>query len=84
VLLHPPPLACAVRASYGEMSRRSGFAAEADNHSDIAPFSIYGLPAVKDQTCKFAATSYRFSHRISIQQFTRERSHVATRIVSDR
>jgi hypothetical protein len=39
VLLHPPPLACAVRASYGEMSRRSGFAAEADNHSDIAPLA---------------------------------------------
>ena len=24
-------------ASYGEMSRRSGYAAEADNHSDISP-----------------------------------------------
>jgi len=27
-----------VRASDGEMSRRSGDAAEADNHSDISPF----------------------------------------------
>jgi len=26
VLLHPAPLAYEVRASYGEMSRRSGFA----------------------------------------------------------
>jgi len=26
-------------ASYGEMSRRSGEAAEEDNHSDISPFS---------------------------------------------
>jgi hypothetical protein len=25
-------------ASYGTMSRRSGFAAKADNHSDISPF----------------------------------------------
>jgi hypothetical protein len=38
VLLHPPSLAYASNASYGEMSRRSGYAAEADNHSDISPF----------------------------------------------
>jgi len=37
VLLHPPTLASESIASYGEMSRRSGFAAEADNHSDISP-----------------------------------------------
>ena len=37
VLLHPPPLAREFSASYGEMSRRSGFAAKADNHSDISP-----------------------------------------------
>ena len=37
VLLHPPSLACEFVASSGEMSRRSGFAAEADNHSDISP-----------------------------------------------
>jgi hypothetical protein len=34
VLLQPPSLACEPIASYGEMSRRSGYAAEADNHSD--------------------------------------------------
>jgi hypothetical protein len=38
VLLHPPPLASDFSASYGEMSRRRGFAAKADNHSDISPF----------------------------------------------
>jgi hypothetical protein len=38
VLLHPPPLAPDFIASYGEMSRRSGVAAEDDNHSDICPF----------------------------------------------
>ena len=37
VLLHPPPLASAFVASYGEMSRRSGEAAKVDNHSDISP-----------------------------------------------
>jgi len=37
VLLHPPSLASEFSASSGEMSRRSGFAAEADNHSDISP-----------------------------------------------
>jgi hypothetical protein len=30
-------------ASYGEMSRRSGVAAEEDNHSDISPFIINNL-----------------------------------------
>jgi hypothetical protein len=35
---HPPPLAFQASASYGEMSRRSGEAATADNHSDISPF----------------------------------------------
>jgi hypothetical protein len=30
-------------ASYGEMSRRSGFAAQADNHSDISPLGINDL-----------------------------------------
>ena len=30
-------------ASYGEMSRRSGEAAKADNHSDISPFRINNL-----------------------------------------
>ena len=33
-------------ASYGEMSRRSGSAAKADNHSDISPFRINHLRAV--------------------------------------
>jgi hypothetical protein len=37
VLLHPPSLAFESSASYGEMSRRSGEAAEEDNHSDISP-----------------------------------------------
>jgi hypothetical protein len=38
VLVHPPPLAFEASARYGEMSRRSGEAAKADNHSDISPF----------------------------------------------
>jgi hypothetical protein len=38
VLLHPPLLASESNASYVAMSRRSGFAAWADNHSDISPF----------------------------------------------
>jgi hypothetical protein len=37
VLLHPPPLAREFSASYGAISRRSGVAAEEDNHSDISP-----------------------------------------------
>jgi hypothetical protein len=37
VLLHPPPLVFESSASYGEMSRRSGEAAKADNHSDMSP-----------------------------------------------
>ena len=41
VLLHPPPRAFI--ASYGEMSRRSGVAAEEDNHSDISPLRISHL-----------------------------------------
>jgi len=36
VLLHPPSLAFEYSASYGEMSRRSGVAAEADNHSALS------------------------------------------------
>ena len=43
MLLHPPSLACEFSASYGEMSRRSGEAAKADNHSDISPFRISPL-----------------------------------------
>jgi hypothetical protein len=43
VLLHPPPLAYEFSASYGEMSRRSGEAAEEDIHSDISPFRINHL-----------------------------------------
>ena len=46
VLLHPPPLASEMRASYGEMSRRSGAAAKEDSHSDISPFRINDLRAV--------------------------------------
>jgi hypothetical protein len=37
VLLHPPSLAPDLAASYGGISRRSGEAAKADNHSDISP-----------------------------------------------
>jgi predicted dienelactone hydrolase len=36
VRLHPPSLARGFVASYGEMSRRSGVAAEEDNHSDAS------------------------------------------------
>ena len=45
VRLHPPSLAREFIASYGEMSRRSGSAAEADNHSDISP-------SLKSITCE--------------------------------
>lgn len=45
VRLHPPSLASESSASYGEMSRRSGEAAEEDNHSAISPLSgINSLP----------------------------------------
>jgi hypothetical protein len=37
VLLQPPSLARECIASYGEMSRRSGIGAKADNPSDISP-----------------------------------------------
>ena len=42
MLLHPPLLAREFIASYGEMSRRSGSAAKADNHSDISPLLTLG------------------------------------------
>ena len=36
-------------ASYGEMSRRSGFAAKADNHSEICPLKITDLRSLLNQ-----------------------------------
>ena len=58
MLLHPPPLAVEFSASYGEMSRRSGFAAKADNHSDISPFdSLRSLRASRAEwNQQFTAT----------------------------
>ena len=50
MLLHPPPLASEFRASYGEMSRRSGFAAKADNHSDTSP-SLESIVCERSSTC---------------------------------
>ena len=46
VLNHPLPLGSQIRASFSAMSRRSGFAAEADNHSDISPFRINNASVV--------------------------------------
>jgi hypothetical protein len=38
-------------ASYGEMSRHSGEAAEAANHSDISPFRLNNLQALLGSLC---------------------------------
>jgi hypothetical protein len=43
-----PPLASEFSASYGEMSRRSGFAAKADNHSDISPLWNHQLTVTRE------------------------------------
>ena len=52
MLLHPPSLAWEFTASFGELSRRSGSAAEADNHSDISP-------SLESTTCERLRTDYR-------------------------
>src|SRR6476620_4518055 len=52
VLLHPTSLASVFSASDGDMSRRSGVPAEADNHSDISPFdSLRSLTAGRRRNC---------------------------------
>ena len=50
VLLHPPPLAFEFSASYGEMSRRSGEAAKADNHSDS--LRVFRINNLQSRPCR--------------------------------
>ena len=56
VLLHPPPLAGEFSASYGEMSRRSGVAAEEDKSpSGILPDTF---PSWNDGVAKSAIVGF--------------------------
>jgi hypothetical protein len=70
VLERPPPLARELGASYGEMSRRSGVAAEEDNHSDISPFRINDLRAVLNSVAQNPLQILQFRDAICIQRFT--------------
>ena len=84
VLLHPPSLAPEFIAIYGEMSRRSGVAAEEDNHPDISPFGINDLRAVGIRlTQKPPSTPNKVPARFSLNRLRSPRGTGGKEIVSD-
>ena len=52
-------------ASYGEMSRRSGEAAKADNHSDISPFRINDLQRLSHKENENCVTPHNVARSLT-------------------